>query len=257
MLVEGYQVEDRAALIERLPVELCAQLLSQMDRNRAAATLEKVDLGTALKLLEALPISTAEVLLRQIDEAFCNVLLDTLDPKLSTPIKRALAYPRTMVGACMEPLVFTLTDDLTVGQSLERIKKDNPSLLSHVFVLSRNHVLAGIVEVKQLIVADRNTLIREIMDTRAPKTLANMSLDVLLEGRGWEAAYSFLAVTDTDGVFLGLITRESITGVSREKTSYKKQAAQTSSALADLFQIGLSSLFTSTVASSNDKNINQ
>jgi len=245
LIIENLKEIEIADLLESLPIDLSALLLGQMDRFKAARGLEKVDLGIAIQLIEKLPISSAKVLLRQIDHSICNTLLNGLPPHASMPLRRILKYPENSVGAYLNPLVFTLFEDQSIKQGLEKIKKNDPHLQSKIFILDRNQLLVGFIELKELITNDINKPIHLLINSDFPKIVADMNITTLMEGWKYDESFPCLPVVDASGIFLGEITKLILANINPKKNTFDHEALQASSALGELYQIGLSSLFRS------------
>jgi len=246
LMIENLDEEEIAVLLKSLSPELSSILLCQMDRFKAARCLEKIDPEIAIKLIETLTTSIAALILRQMDKNLRNSILDRLSSENSKSIHQILRYPDNTVGAYLDPLVFTLLQDLSISQGLERIKENQLHILSHIFVLSRDHLLVGFIELKELIKTDESKPIREVMNPNPPKILADMNINTLLEGwGGWDKSFPFLPVVDLHGIFLGVITWETLTNINKMEKTMDRHAQQASMALGDLYQIGFSSLIRS------------
>ena len=243
--IEALEEGEIAALLESLSSELSALLLSQMDRFLAARSLEKMKLDTTIKLIEKLPIYVAETLLRQLGTELRNSILSELPGQVSDPLKQILKYLKNTVGAFLDPKAFTLVEDNTIQQSMEKIKKNNPTIDTYIFVISRNQRLIGSIELRQLITNEVDKQIRSLVKSDLPKVSADMNISELNDLWEKDGKYSQLPVVDPEGIFLGAISRETLAKNDAKKSTYDHHASQTSSALGDLYKIGFSSLFRS------------
>ena len=243
--IEALAEGEIAALLDSLHNELSALLLSQMDRFIAARSLEKMNLDISIQLIEKLPIHVAEILLRQLGTELRNSILSELPGQVSDPLKQILKFPKNTVGAFLDPKVFTLFEDNTVQQSMEKIKKNNPSIDTYIFIISRNQRLIGSIELRELITNEVDKQIRSLIKSDLPKVSADMNISELDNLWDKDGQYSQLPVVDSEGIFLGAISRETLAKNDAKKSTYDHHASQTSSALGDLYKIGFSSLFKS------------
>lgn len=243
--IEELPEKDIAALLESFSAELSALLLSQMDRFTAMRSLEKMDLEKAILLMEKLPFQVAEVFLRQINLELRNAILTKLPEQVSDPLQQILTYPKNSVGAFINPNTFTLYEDQTVRQGLEKIKKNNPLIETQIFILNRNQTLLGSLELKELITNDDNNQIRSLGINNLPWVSANQNISDLKDIWGSEWNLSHLPVLNSAGIFLGVITKESLAKNDPKKSTYDHHAHQTIGALGDLYKIGISGLFRS------------
>jgi len=242
-IIEKLDNEEIAKLITILPSNEANLLLSQMDRNKAARCLQVVDIEIAIKLIEKLSPSMAVLILRQTDKHFHDSILDQLSLEHSKSIRQILAYPPDTVGAYLDPLAFTLQEDLSIGEGLEKIKEHHSNVLSHIFILSRIQLLVGFIQIKDLITNKKKKLIRAIMNPDPPKIHANINIRVLLEEQSWGESFSVLPVVNVQNIFLGIIAKETLSNINLKERSLDRQAKQASIELGTLYQIGFSSLF--------------
>ena len=254
-IIENFDEKAITDFIQLLPIELSVVLISKMTRYKAARILEKADQETALMLIEKLPISIAKVLLRQIDEQLFRRLLDNLPSPSSKTLTAILKYPENAVGAYIDPVVFTLQENDTVQDGLEKIKKAHTPLLQQIFVLSDEQSLAGSIDLKQLLSSDSKALVRSIMHTEVQKIKANMDVSVLKKEQWWNELFPYLAVVDSEGVFLGVTSKKMLTGIKTEKKTTDLHAIQAGVALGDLFQIGLASFFRGVIEVMDHRNL--
>ena len=244
--IEKLSAQEIAGLMESLPIDLSEQLCNQMDRYKASQCFENLNPEMAIKLISALHPSFAATILRQVDKILCNSILKDLSKDKSKSIATILSYPDNTVGAYLDPLVFTLYEDMSVEQGLVRIKENHPHIVSPVYILSRDQLLVGFTEVKDLIAAENTKQIHSIMNTNPPEILADISIKALLAGSDWNDLFYYLPVVDSKRVFLGVIGKDVMKNIGQKAEPLDRNAQEASQALGDLFQIGLTSLFRST-----------
>lgn len=239
--IEVLQIEEIIGLLESISTESAAVLLSQMDRFKAAGCLEKTKKEFAVKILEHLSLPNSEILLRLINSDYCNTLLDNLPDKISQNLRRIVSYPKNTVGAYLNPIVFAVSEELTIKQTLKRIKIEKPELQSYLYVIDRGQALVGCIELEKLITTNSKVYIRSIMNSSAPKVIATSTISSIADGESWIGTFSELAVVDVNGVFLGIISKDILTQLNPESVSIDQNLYKTGAALGELYKIGLAS----------------
>ncbi len=239
--VEALAVEEIIGILESIPSKSAALILRQMDRLKAAQCLEKINIALAVKLIEHISTPYAEILLRLVNIDFCNILLDELPEKIAQNLRRIVRYANNTVGANLNIIAFTVSQELSVKMALEKIEKDKPELQSHLYILDRNQVLIGSVEIKKLITADRNKSIQSIMNSNPPKIMATINISSIAENESWDKSFSELPVVDMDGVFLGILSKEVLKKFNPDSKSIDQNLYKTGAALGELYKIGLAS----------------
>jgi magnesium transporter len=218
-----------------------------MDRYHAAKALEKIDPNIAGTLLENLPRTTAVDLIRLLNRQVRSQIIDGISPEIATDLQRILIYPSGTIGAYLNPEVFTLSQYFTVEESLQRIKSHALEVSSYIYVLDQEKKLAGFTSLKELIMVDVLKKVQLIMNTNPPSLLADTSISVsLLNDELWQGPFFQIPVVTIDNTFLGVVSKHHLANTDNTKEqAITRQAIQAGSALGDLYQIGLSSLFRS------------
>ncbi|GJM29831.1 MAG: hypothetical protein DHS20C17_24660 [Cyclobacteriaceae bacterium] len=246
-IVEKLELEAAVELFADLPIKLSSGLLSNMDRYHAAITIGKIDVKLAGAILELTPRTVAVDLLRLLGEQNRHLITDQISPDIANELKRLLTYPKGTVGAHINPAVFTLIMDYTVEESMERVKAHAHEVNSYIYVLDLEKKLVGYVTLKDLIVADSQKKLQLIMDSNPPSLLADTSIsDSLLNDGVWQGPFFNIPVVTIEGTFLGVVSKHHLSKAgSADDQAVTRQVIQAGSALGDLYQIGLSSLFRS------------
>lgn len=236
-----------AALLSSLPFRLSSKLLVQMDGFRACEVLKYLKDHISSRLLEEIPLSTAASILRLLEPEQQEQLLSGVTPEASRDILRLLNYPKHTVGSHLDSVIFTLDQSLSAERGLHRIKSHQLPVDNQIFVLDHNHKLVGFIGLKDLIAADPEKEIRLLMETSAPSILADTRVtENLIENMNWPPPAHKIPVVDSDGLFLGVVSKEDLTRAKSDNRASRRHASQASVALAELYQIGLTSLFRST-----------
>lgn len=244
-ILEGLKETEIGNLIQDMPVTLAAILIQKMDAYMSIQLLEKIRPDETLKLIACIEPTLAVLLLRKMNPDLSNLILKELPEDLSKTLQQTLNYPADTLGAYFDPKIIAFHDDLIIDQVIDRIKL-NPSLvLETVFVINREHELVGFTTIKNLIATKKSKTIRTMMDPNPPKLIADLNIDFLLKKNGWIEPFNVLPVVNSQGIYLGIITRETLSRINREETSSDILAREASVALGNLFQIGFSSLFRS------------
>ncbi|MGQ1785047.1 magnesium transporter MgtE N-terminal domain-containing protein [Saccharicrinis sp. GN24d3] len=241
LALENMPIDHIVVFLGSIPSNLACSLLCQMDRNRAAACLEKITPELATVLIEQLPIPNSEILLRLINVDLRNDILNQLPEKTSQNIRQILKYPKNTVGAFLNPTVFTLHEEQTVKKALAKIKKEKPHLPQHIFILNRDQLLVGHIELKQLITSDENTSIQTFMNPNPSKISATANISAVTDKATWTESLFEIPVVDNKGVFLGIVSKEALKKHTPKTSSFDNELYQTGAALGELYKIGLAS----------------
>ena len=241
-LTESLQDSEVEKGFNILPTKVLPALLSQMDRYKVLKGIETLDESKLTALFESFPISVARILLSQMDEQKRNLILENISKEKARSIRVVLRYSENAVGAYMDSRPFFLTDDSSVGEAIEKVKESSRDTFQHLPIIGRHQKLVGVVDVKSLLVSDKEKSLHSIMMDAPFKILAEMDMEVLLEPGVWDDAFVSLPVVDAGGIFLGVLQRKTVTSFEPFKKVLSKEVAAASSALGDLYRIGFLSI---------------
>src|SRR6516164_6772179 len=126
-------------------------------RQHMAHLIEQMSPDDRADLLRRLTPRVTESLLRLVDEA------DRRD--IATLVK----YPENTAGALMTTDYAWLPANITATEALERLRLQAPDkeTIYYLFVLDGERKLLGVLSLRDLILAPRHALIRDIMDKEA------------------------------------------------------------------------------------------
>jgi Mg/Co/Ni transporter MgtE len=239
--ISEYSSAEIADLITALEQPYQVIILSGLTSRKAAKVIEKIPTDGQKALLGELSFAVLESIFRSMDIPSRNNLLPLLPVDLSVPLKRSLAYDKNRVGAYVNPQVPTLTGELSAENALQILRSDRDTGYFQVFVLSTGKELNGVVDTTSLIRTDPKKSIKKIIKPITAKLTAEMRVKEVLEN--WDDRFFELPVTDIKNRFLGIVTRELLTNGASQKAEADQSVIKAGNALADLYLIGLTSLF--------------
>ncbi len=191
---------DSADIMEELEDEHAAQLAIQMGPAALSLILDEMEADEAADVLGDLPAATVAVALEAMTEAEDVISL--------------LRYPDDTAGGLMVPDFIALQPEMTTAEAIEHIRRIGPDedTIYYLFVTDENGVLLGVVGLRQLIVADSQRRIEQIMDEAVIYVEAWTDQE---ECARLLSRYDFLAlpVVDEGHHLLGVITVDDIIDV--------------------------------------------
>src|SRR5262249_4516452 len=147
-------IRNQAAIFEYFPIDWQVKMVGGTGRQHMARLIEKMSHDDRVDLLRRLMPRVAEDLLRLVDEA------DRRD--IATLVK----YEENTAGALMTTDYAWLPANISVGDALDRLRLQAPDkeTIYVVYVLDDQRKLLGVVSLRDLILAGRHALIRDIME---------------------------------------------------------------------------------------------
>ena len=160
----------------------------------------------AVEIIEEMPSEIVDRILNQIDK------------EQRSTINRLLQYPDDSAGSMMTTEFMDFTEDMTVADALNHIRKvgEDREDIYKGYVISKDKKLCGIVDAKDLVLADKKTPIVNLMkeNTIHINTLDDQEEVGKLFGKYNETS---LPVVDKDEHLVGIITLDDAIDVIKEE----------------------------------------
>lgn len=201
-------IRDQAAIFEYFPIEWQVQMVEGAGKERMAHLIEKMSHDDRVDLLRRLMPRVAENLLRLVDEA------DRRD--IATLVRQD---PDT-AGGVMTTDYAWLPAGITATEALDRLRLQAPEreTIYYVFVLDDEHRLIGVLSLRDLILAARHALVKDIMEKEIVTVRATVDREQVAQEL---ARYDLLAipVVDDQNRMVGIVTHDDVMDVMVEEAT--------------------------------------
>ncbi len=214
---------DLADILEDLGKKSSTSVFSALDEEKAADVLEEMETQTQIHIIESLPVNkAADVLekmpadevadiLDEIGDEKAEMLLKEMDSESSQEVRELLEYPDNSAGGLMTTDVLSFKPELTVDEVIKelRIKKPEPSELYTLFVTEKNDELVGTFDLRDLVVAQPETFISQIMKSEPVFLYDDQKIDDIAETI---SKYNLLAVpvVDKQNLLQGMVVVDDV-----------------------------------------------
>lgn len=242
-VIEGLPVHEAATLFEDLPPRSAAAVLRQMAPFTAVECLTLMARDRAGPLLGELPIEIAASLLRRMDATVQRSLISALPRRMAEAAQLLLRHSEDTAGAMMDPLVHVVPADITVEEAVSLVRRFAQNVYYYVYVVDRAHRLAGVLDIRELLLARPTDPVSAVMRVGVAKLPAGARLDSVVAHPGWRE-FDALPVVNEEGMFLGAIRNRTVRGLERERrrASAARGGAGAVFALSEAYWQGLRSL---------------
>jgi magnesium transporter len=190
-------IKNQAAIFEYFPLEFQVEMVEGAGREHIAKLIEQMSSDDRADLLRRLMPRVVEALLRLVDEA------DRRD------IAQLVKYQENTAGAMMTTDYAWVPAHITVNEAIDRLRLQAPDkeTIYYVFVLDEARKLQGVVSLRELILAQRYQLIRDIMEKSPIKVSVNDDREKVAQEL---ARYDLIAipVVDNEDRLVGIVTHD-------------------------------------------------
>ena len=223
-ILEALRPPDQAEIFSELEDHEQVALLPELNPADSADILEKLDDQEAAELVATLP---PEAVIRIVDKMEPDEAADLLgdiaptqaeavlsgleDPEEVRPL---LLHPDDSAGGLMTSEFLALRRRMTTRQAIQAVRQWQPEAeeIYYLFVVDRDGILDGVVSLRQLVVAEPEQLLEEIMDREVISVRAGADQE---ECARLISRYDLLAlpVVDAAGRLLGVVTVDDVVDV--------------------------------------------
>jgi magnesium transporter len=219
-LLASIPADEAVIAFRLLPKNLAISVFDDMDGAFQNQLLEAFSDQTARNFLEAMPPDDRTELLDEVPAKVARRLLQILSPDQRRVTLQLLGYEEETAGREMTPLFVDLHSDMTVAQALERVRQlaINRETVYECYVMDRRRYLTGTVSLKDLVIADPNAKVSDIMKPDPPFVSTHTDREeVARELR--EHNLLAIPVVDAEQRLIGIITHDDVADIiEREAT---------------------------------------
>ncbi len=210
--------EKAAEAFAEFDSDIQEQLINGFTDKELKNVMEELFMDDAVDLIEEMPSNVVKRILKNIganDRKIINELLN---------------YPEDSAGSIMTTEFIDLKENMTVKQALEKIKRiglEKETIYS-CYVLNIHRKVRGIVNLKSLVIAEEDTIIKDIMETNVitVSTLEDKEVVAKMFDK-----YNFLEipVVDKENRLVGIVTVDDAIDVLQDEVAedFEKMAAIT------------------------------
>jgi len=210
--------EDQVALLPELNPADLADILEELDDEEAAELVASLSTEAIIRIVDEMEPDEAADLLGDIQPEQARAVLAGMED--AEEVRPLLLHPDDSAGGLMTSEFLVLHRRMAASDAIQAIRvwKPEAETIYYLFVIDRYQKLCGVVNLRQLIVADPDTLVAEIMDPQIISVPAGTDQE---ECARLMARYDLLAlpVVDADDVLMGVITIDDVVDVLEEEAT--------------------------------------
>ncbi len=218
----GLPDKDREAAFSLLAERngrLAMEAISELGPEAGAALLATRSAEEIAKLAQEIPSDDAAALIDYLPEELSAAVLDLMRPKESGVVENLLEYDEQTAGRIMNPHVFALSEDMTVGEAITELQTNRDvEMVFYLYVVDERRHLVGVVSLRRLLLVSPETPLKRIMTADLISARADMDQE---EVARQVASYNLLAipVVDEENKLVGVITVDDVIDVIKDEAT--------------------------------------
>ena len=184
------------------------QVINSITDSELGNIIEELYVDDAVDMMEELPANVVRRVMR------------TATPETRNLINQYLRFPENSAGSIMTSEFVDLKKYMSVKESFARIRRigEDKETIYVCFVMSADRKLEGIVSVKDLLLADDDVIIEDLMDRNVIFATTTEDRESVSEKF---SDYDLMAmpVVDKEGRLVGIVTVDDIIDVMEQETT--------------------------------------
>ena len=202
-----------------LEKEIATEVFVNMDSDRQKSLINGLSDARLKEILEEICPDDAADLVGEMPAAVVSRILKHTDKETRDAINVILRYPKNSVGSIMTTEYVSLRRDMTVGEAIAKIRRvgvDKETV--YTCYVSEKRKLVGVISVKNLLTANDDEIIENLMTTECISVLTTDDREDAVEKIG---KYGFLAipVLDKEERIVGIVTVDDAMDVMETEAS--------------------------------------
>ncbi|MBE6940409.1 MAG: magnesium transporter [Ruminococcaceae bacterium] len=228
LLLEEAGEEAISLLYRLLPKELAAEVFVELESDSQEKLINGFSNSELKEVLDELYLDDAAGIVEEMPASVVIRILDRATPEMRKSLNEILQYPEDSAGSIMNMEFLSLKKDMTVADAFKRIRRIGGEMetINILYVTDPTRHLLGVLSVRDLLLADEEDLIEDIMDTNL---VWAKTVDDKEEVAQALSKYDFLAmpIVDKEDRLVGIVTVDDAMDVIEEATTedFEKMAA--------------------------------
>ncbi len=205
-------------LVDR-SARLAMETVSEMGPEEGAKLLTGRSAEEIAKLLQELPSDDAAALIDYLPEELSAEVLELMRRRESGQVESLLEYGEQTAGRIMNPQVFALSEDLTVGEAITALQSSRDvEMVFYLYVVDDRRHLVGVTSLRRLLLVSPETPLKRIMAPEVTSVRVDTDQE---EVARLVASYNLLAVpvVDEENKLVGIVTVDDVIDVIKDEAA--------------------------------------
>ena len=191
-----------------LEPDMQEKLIHNLTDKELKNVINELYMDDTVDLLEEMPSNVVKRILKNVNQ------------QDRVTINELLKYPEDSAGSIMTTEFVDLKENMTVEEALNKIRKIGleKETIYYCYVLSAKRNLIGTVDLKKIVVSEKNALIKDLMETNVIKVTTLEDKENVAKAL---SKYNFLAlpVVDNEDKLVGIVTVDDAIDVIQDETT--------------------------------------
>ena len=216
----GLNPQSRKSVYHYITPGEFAEVFGNLDESEQKLFYLELDEEYSLAMFNEMFTDNVVNFLNTINDERAENILNYMERDKAQKVRSLLAYAPETAGAIMTKELISISSTDAVSDVLEKLRQEAPDaeIIYYLYVVDEAGLLAGVVSLRDLIIATPNEKIADVMSSRVvsvPEDMDQEEVAMLIK------KYDFLAapVVSIDHHLLGIVTVDDMMDVLEDETT--------------------------------------
>ncbi len=219
-IIEELDPDERIVVFNELPEDVRGEVLDELEVGVRNVLLQSLGPDAAADIFDAMPSDDAAEALGDLPPEEAQSIIERMESEEAEEVLELLGHEDETAGRIMATEVLTVLPDITIDQAIDcvRAEAQDAETTYAVYVVDEDNRLLGALTLEDLILADPQSLVRDVMETDIVKIPVTMDQE---EAARIVSKYDLVAVpaVDEEGRLVGVITIDDLVDVLVEEAT--------------------------------------
>ncbi len=217
-LLSDLSLSEQVTLVEHLPN--AAYILEFLSLDQQLKIAEHLPKQNLIQVLSQMHSDDQTDLFKYLPYSLQQSIYTELSPEIQQQIQHLAKYPEESAGAIMSSDYVAVSPELNITQAIEQIRKiaKNRETVYLIYVVDPDHKLLGVASLREMILADPNQNITDVMRTDLIMGDVNEDQESIAEKLHY---YDFIAlpIVDQQQRLVGIVTYDDAMDIATEEAT--------------------------------------
>ncbi|MFD2655007.1 magnesium transporter [Gracilibacillus thailandensis] len=213
-------VKHRNKFLLYLSIEQLTDLLQELDKEEQLEVIYKLGIEKSSKVLDLMQNDDLASLLTDLEPEKIEELLSEMQEEESKIVQGLMNYPLETAGRLMNNRYVWIPQHYTIREAVDKLKHfaELAEYLNYLYVIDEDKKLVGVVSYKDLLLADLQDKIKEVMYRRVVKADVHTDQEEVAK---LISRYDFvsLPIVERDNTLVGVVTVDDVIDVVMQEAN--------------------------------------
>jgi magnesium transporter len=213
-ILEEMDPDQRVEVLEGLDPEQASDTLEEIDPNIQRDLVETMKVEKVAQLIGRMTTGQAADVLSSLSASEANGILQLIDSQDATKIRSIMNLQEENILDYATQEYISFPPDYTVERAQDeyRTVAKGKDVVMYIYILDEQKHLLGVIDLKELLLADDNALLKDIMEDHVHTLDPDSTLKEATEKFN-RYEYRAIPISDDDYVMQGCVTYRDIVGL--------------------------------------------